>query len=84
MKTRAEYSRAEYDKLRILPGEPRRAMTDGHECKYGMSLTQVASIMGISKQAVHQSERRALRKLREALLPHLKEINHELYEALCK
>lgn len=33
----------------------------------GMTLDQVAAILGVSKQAVHQIERRALAKLRVRL-----------------
>lgn len=42
------------------------------------SMQEVADILGVSRQAVHQVERNALYKLRLALLPCLREINPEL------
>lgn len=42
------------------------------------SMSEVAAMLGISRQAVHQVERTALHKLRVALLPTLREINPEL------
>jgi DNA-directed RNA polymerase sigma subunit (sigma70/sigma32) len=40
------------------------------------SATEVARILGISKEAVRQIENRAMSKLRNALLPFYGELNH--------
>jgi len=62
----------------------------GLHTKYGnqtlarRSLSEVAAILGCSRQAVQQVERTALHKLRLALLPVVKELNPQLHDELCK
>lgn len=51
---------------------------DGNSTNAQRSMSEVAAILGCSRQAVHQVERTALYKLRVALLPTLRELNPEL------
>jgi hypothetical protein len=59
----------DYDTIKLLPGEP------GHFTRLGGTTTalrsqqDVARMLGISKQRVHQLERSAILKLRVALQP---------------
>jgi DNA-directed RNA polymerase specialized sigma subunit len=42
-----------------------------------MSRAEVAKVMGITRQAVHQAERRAIAKLRSALFPMWRQMKEE-------
>lgn len=53
-------------------------------CHVLRSYAVVGAILGLSRQRVQQIERIALYKLRLGLLPHIKEINPELYEELLR
>jgi predicted DNA-binding protein YlxM (UPF0122 family) len=56
--------------IKLLPGEKKANSEGSHLSGLAlMSKTEVAKRLGITKQAVHQAERRALWKLRQALLP---------------
>ena len=57
-----------------LEGEPRGL--NSHRVL--RSVGEVAAMLGVSRQAVHQVERAALHKLRIKLLPHLREISPEM------
>ncbi len=66
--TRSQKHYATYIKLR--PGEKYSNSRGSHLQGLAlMSKTEVAKRLGITKQAVHQAERRALWKIRAALLP---------------
>ncbi len=62
--SRADYQRDRYKRfLAHLPGE----VTDLLEAMALMTQEECGKKLGISRQAVHQGERRALRKIRAAL-----------------
>lgn len=69
-----------YNKIRIKPGEIGYSTRHGGGTLALKSQSEVASILGISRQAVHQAERSAINKIRMALLASLREINPELAE----
>jgi hypothetical protein len=65
---RAEYRRRQYARLALLPGEP--IGTSKESPRWHASLTtleQAARVLGITRQAAHQCERRALAKIRAAM-----------------
>ncbi len=72
-----------YEKYRIQPGEERIVNRHGQGPLVVRTQSEVAKILGISRQAVHQAERSALHKLRGGLLDALREINPELAQNLC-
>lgn len=77
-------SQKHYDKLRIRPGETSQFIHHGGHTVALLSQQEVGRILGISRQAVHQSERNAIRKIRFALIEYLREMNPELADSFCK
>lgn len=66
---RVKYRRSYYSRfVALLKGEPkgRRANSCIHQIAI-RTQGDVAKILGISRQAVHQTERRAFKKIREAM-----------------
>lgn len=68
-----------YRKLKIKPGEQSH-FTGRGTCNALRTMEEVARILGISRQAVHQAERSAFHKIRTALMPELEEMNRQLAE----
>lgn len=66
-------------RIKVKPGEPGYSTRFGRTTLAKRSLTEVAEILGCSRQAVQQVERTAFHKLRIALLPVLLELNPELH-----
>lgn len=80
--TPSEHARVRYNKMiRLCACEPSHETGRGRT-RAVRSTTEVAQILGISRQAVHQVERAALYKLRVAMAPFLKEINPELHHEM--
>lgn len=48
------------------------------------SHAEVASILGVSTQAVQRTERRIFHKVRVALMPHLKEVDPVMYRRVVR
>lgn len=68
--TRAERARRDYDRwYRREKGEASGAFVNGRFLCAIRTMEETAEILGCSRQAVHQVERRALKKIRAALEP---------------
>lgn len=70
----------------VLKRRPNDA--DNRGCKRAPGIVrthaEVASILGVSRQAVQRTERRIFHKVRVALMPYLKQIDLRLYQRVVR
>ena len=70
--------------IRVGGGEDRNIGNRGRRTLCAMSLGECAAELGISRQAAHQLERVALRKLRLGLLAAVAEVNPAMHQWLIR